>query len=179
MDFKNFSRPAFLIGSVLFFSNSPSWNAQTFSFIGSAHASETDGALDIEEMKFVSLINSFRKENGLEPLQISRRLNAVAQWMVNDMVQMNNISHTDSLGRDPYERMESLGYRNSRASGENLCAGTVSSTAERAFQQWKDSPGHRENMLGPRFRFMGIARAYGEQTEYGWYWANEFGSSDN
>lgn len=149
----------------------------TLSFTG-AKADELNpsfNSFDSVEFKFLNLINDFRKENGTAPLQISRRLNVVARWMVNDMIAINYIGHTDSYGRDPYRRMDALGYTDRTARGENLCAGTVSSTAERAFQQWKDSPGHRENMLDPHFRFMGIAHAYGASAEYGWYWANEFG----
>ena len=131
---------------------------------------------DFEEIKFTALMNDFRKENGLTPIQISKRLNAVARWMVGDMIEVNDISHTDSYGRDPFQRMAALGYTGSMASGENLCAGTQTSTAEVAFKQWKNSPHHLENMLETRYKFMGIARGYGETTEYGWYWANEFGS---
>lgn len=129
--------------------------------------------LDSEELAFLALINEYRVANGLEPLTLNDKLTAAASWMAADMAANNYFSHTDSLGRDPFQRMADFGYTYNTWKGENLAAGIA--TAQEAFDLWKGSPGHNSNMLNPHFRVIGIARVYGEDTVYGWYWATEFG----
>jgi uncharacterized protein YkwD len=130
-------------------------------------------ALDGEEQAFLGTINNYRAQNGLGPLALNDSLNNVARWMANDMAANNYFSHTDSLGRNPFERMDQMGYAYNTWRGENLVAGTE--TASQAFQMWKDSPGHNENMLAGNYTVIGIARVYGASSDYGWYWATEFG----
>jgi hypothetical protein len=93
--------------------------------------------------------------------------------MVNDMGTNNYFSHTDSLGRDPFQRMDQMGYAYNTWRGENLVAGA--DTAASAFNLWKNSPGHNANMLGGNYTVIGIARGYYAGSGYGWYWATEFG----
>ncbi|HUF52498.1 MAG TPA: CAP domain-containing protein [Dehalococcoidia bacterium] len=100
-------------------------------------------------------------------------LNNVARWMADDMAHNNYFSHTDSLGRDPFTRMDQLGYTYNTWRGENLVAGT--DTAAYAFEMWVGSPGHNANMLSPNYTVIGIARAYSASSSFGWYWATEFG----
>jgi hypothetical protein len=89
------------------------------------------------------------------------------------MATNNYFSHTDSLGRDPFERMADFGYTYNTWKGENLAAGA--DTAQGAFNLWKNSPGHNANMLNGNFKVIGIARVYGAGSQYGWYWTTDFG----
>lgn len=130
-------------------------------------------ALDNEEASFLTIINDYRAQNGLGPLVIDERLNGVARWMATDLASNNYFSHTDSLGRDPFARMDQLGYAVNTWRGENLVAGTM--VATESFRMWRDSEGHRANMLGPNYTAIGIARAYDASSSFGWYWATEFG----
>lgn len=130
-------------------------------------------ALDGEEQAFLSLINNYRAANGVGPLALNSTLNSVAEWMANDMATNNYFSHTDSLGRDPFQRMCDMGYCANTWKGENLAAGVA--TAQEAFDLWKGSPGHNANMLSGNFTVIGIGRAYNAGSAYGWYWATEFG----
>jgi uncharacterized protein YkwD len=57
---------------------------------------------------------------------------------------------------------------------ENIAAGN--SDAESTFIQWKNSPGHNENMLKPNVSYIGIGRATGGGP-YGVYWTNVFGGA--
>ncbi len=136
-------------------------------------ASPQPAAADAEEQAFLGLINQHRAANGLGPLSLNSQLNDVAVWMSRDMAGNNYFSHTDSLGRDPFQRMEDFGYTYNTWKGENLAAGVE--TAQAAFDLFKDSPGHNANMLNGSFTVIGIARAYGAGTTFGWYWATEFG----
>lgn len=129
--------------------------------------------LDAEEQLFVGLINQYRQQNGLSALSIDTRLQDAAAWMSTDMGVNNYFSHTDSLGRDPFQRMNAFGYTYNTWRGENIAAGT--SSAQVAFDLWKGSPGHNANMLNPNYKVMGIDRDDTPGSGYGWYWTNDFG----
>ena len=129
--------------------------------------------LDSEQALFLSLINSYRSQNGLAPLQVSPTLQTASQWMSTDMATKNYFSHTDSLGRDPFQRMNAFGYNYSYA-GENIAAGN--SGAQATFNQWQGSPGHNQNMLNPNYKAIGIGRAYNAGSSYRYYWTTNFGS---
>jgi uncharacterized protein YkwD len=132
-----------------------------------------EAALDSEEQAVLTLINNYRAANGLGALSLNAELNASSDWMSNDMAAKNYFSHTDSLGRDPFQRMAAFGYNYNTWKGENLAAGV--DTAQAAFNLWKGSPGHNANMLNGNFKVIGIARAYGGNSTYGWYWTTDFG----
>ncbi len=97
---------------------------------------------------------------------------ASAEWLSNDMASGDYFGHTDSLGREPYQRMGDFGNASSRR-GENLAGGPAS--GQGAFDVWKFSPGHNDNMLRPGFRVIGIARVYNAASKYGWYWTTDYG----
>lgn len=133
--------------------------------------------LDGEEAVLCRLVNDYRTQNGLRTLRVSSALTNAAKWHSGDIAQKNYFSHTDSLGRGPFRRMADFGYSYSTAKGENIAAG--SSTAAGTFAQWKSSPGHNANMLSPNYVLMGIGRAYGATSQFGWYWTNTFGGFDD
>lgn len=136
-----------------------------------------DTSLDSEEQTFLSLINAYRAQNGLGGLTVSTNLNRAATWMTNDLATNAYFSHTDSLGRSPYQRAIDCGYP--QGAGENLAAGGGWSSAQSAFDAWKASPGHNSNMLGAYYRQIGISRYYHSGSPYGWYWATNFGATDD
>ena len=137
---------------------------------------EADAALDSEEQAFLNVINKYRQDNGLRTLSLNAKLNAAADWMSNDMAAKNYFSHTDSLGRDPFQRMADFGYDYNTWKAENLTAGI--DAAQAAFDLFRASPGHDANMLNPNFRVIGIGRAYAAGSAYGWYWTVDFGGHD-
>jgi len=139
--------------------------------VGMPRAAEA--AQDGEEQAFLTLINNYRTQNGLGTLSLNTQLTSASDWMSNDMGANNYFSHTDSLGRDPFQRMAAFGYDYNTWKGENLAAGV--DTAQSAFNMWKGSPGHNANMLNPNFKVIGIARVYTAGSTYGWYWTNDFG----
>jgi hypothetical protein len=133
--------------------------------------------LDADEQAFVTLINNYRQQSGRVPLKISDKLQTAAEWMSGDMGAKGYFSHTDSLGRDPFQRMTAFGYTYSTTKGENIAAGN--STAADTFTQWKNSSGHNANMLNANYRVMGIGRAYVAGSPYRYYWTNDFGGYDD
>ena len=142
-------------------------------------------ALDDQETAFLAIINDYRAANGLGTLSLNTQLGDSARWMSTDMAgknywpdasycaQFGQGAHCDSLGRDPFQRMADFGYTYNTWKGENLAAGA--DTAQGAFELWRNSPGHNANMLRAEFTVIGIARAYGPGTTYGWYWTTDFG----
>lgn len=141
-----------------------------------------NATLNAEQWAFVTLINNYRAQNGVGPLQVSAALQRSSQWMSEDMAAKNYFSHTDSLGRSAGARIASFGYTYGTW-GENIAAG--SSDAQRAFDQWRtacdpDGSGnctyaHRNAMLSRSFVVLGVGRAYGSSSTYGWYWTTDFG----
>jgi uncharacterized protein YkwD len=131
--------------------------------------------LDAEEQEFLDLINGYRAELGLPALAVDPQLQAASRWMSEDMAANDYFSHYDSLGRDPFQRMDAFGYTYNVWKGENLAAGTAD--AQVAFDFWKASPEHNSNMTNQQFHGIGIARAYGATSGVGWYWTTDFGGT--
>ena len=142
----------------------------------------TTAALDTEQAKFLTLINTYRAQNGAGALQVSVALQNASQWMSVDMAKRGFGNHIDSLGRSPSTRMASFGYTY-YPNGENIAGGL--DAAQGTFDQWKnacdpDATGrctyaHRVNMLNSSYVVLGIGRAYGPGSAYGWYWTTDFG----
>ncbi len=133
----------------------------------------SDMTVDAEEARFLTLINTYRAQNGLGALAMSTNLNRAATWLAVDLATKNYFSHTDSLGRSPSTRAQNCDYPG--GAGENIAAGTVRDTAQEAFDAWKASAGHNANMLNSSYKMIGISRYFGSGSQYGWYWVTDFG----
>ncbi len=132
----------------------------------------TAAPLDGEEQAFVQTINNYRKSNGQGELTYQPNMEQAANWMSKDMGDKNYFSHTDSMGRDPFKRLADFNYKGGWM-GENIAAGK--SSAADTFTQFKNSPGHNENMLRPQFTRIGVARVQVPGSTYNWYWTVDFG----
>lgn len=130
-------------------------------------------SLDSEEIAFCTSINDYRAAHGLPRLLVSTDLSEAADWHTDDMAAKNYFSHTDSLLRDPFQRMAAFGYTYLTAKAENIAAGNA--TGSGTFTQFKNSTSHNANMLNANFKVMGIARSYGSTSTYKYYWNNNFG----
>ena len=144
------------------------------ALIGPA-ASAQAATIDRTEATEVRMINQFRRSHGLRPLRIDGTLTRAAGWVARDLGSTGRFSHTDSQGRDPFDRLRAFGYPSSDTHrGENLAAGNAAPRP--TYLQWLNSPPHKANWLNPRFRAIGIARVNVPGSPYGWYWATTFGS---
>jgi uncharacterized protein YkwD len=132
-----------------------------------------------EEQTLLQYINDYRIQNGLNALTISSTLTEAARWMSQDMGDKDYFSHTDSLGRSPFQRMATSGYDCEAYNtwcGENLAAGVAAGSE--TFELWRNSPGHNGNMLNPNYVVAGIAAVLNEDSTYGWYWTLDLGGFD-
>ena len=134
-----------------------------------------DSSLDAEEVAFYLIINQYRADSGLAPLSISTNLTRAADWLAQDMASGGYFSHTDSQGRSPTARAQACGYGDQV--GENIAASQAWGAASAAFETWRNSPGHNENMLNGSYKQIGIARVWNASSQYGWYWVTDFGLS--
>jgi uncharacterized protein YkwD len=126
-----------------------------------------------ETHRFLVLLNRYRRQKGLNPLRTDEKLRRTAQWMSDDMAAENYLSHHDSQGRDPFERMAAFGYDYNTDKAENVAAGQ--STAAEVLKSWQSSRTHNRNMLDPHYQVIGIGFSYARSSKYGWYWATSFG----
>lgn len=138
---------------------------------GQASLPSEDGAA------LLVLINDYRLAHGLSTLKVSPTLSAAARWMSEDMAVHNRLSHTDSLGRSPAERMADFGYEQASLWGEIVRSGF--GTPEDAFEAWRNSPAHNAIMLTDGFVVVGVGKAYSPQSEYGWFWTVDLGDYDD
>lgn len=102
----------------------------------------------------VSMTNSARGRNGLGSLSVNSRLTSAAYSKAQDMLANQYFAHTSPSGRTPWDFIKGAGYNYSYA-GENLAIGY--SDASELFSAWIASATHRENILNPNFREIGIA----------------------
>lgn len=135
-----------------------------------AHAA----TLDSFESDLVSQVNAFRAGRGLPTLAVSDTLTASAKWMSTDMATKNYFAHTSLDGRSPTQRMADAGYPAYQTwTGEDLAAGYTS--AREVLNGWIASPAHYAVLVNANYRAIGVGRAYGSGSAYGWYWAANFG----
>lgn len=129
--------------------------------------------------RVLELTNQFRAENGLTPLKLNNELNAAAQNHSKDMAVQDYFSHTGKDGSQAWDRAKLVGYE-ARAMGENIAAGYT--TPEAVVEGWKNSPGHRANLLNPTYTELGVGYFYLQDdtgsVNYKHYWTQNFGSGD-
>jgi uncharacterized protein YkwD/uncharacterized membrane protein required for colicin V production len=109
------------------------------------------------EEQMLVLLNRARTENGLEPVTLDPTIREVARAYATTMFQQGFFAHVDQSGATPFDRMRAGGV-NFRAAGENLA---LAPTVQIAHDGLMNSPGHRANILNPRFRRIGIGVADG------------------
>jgi hypothetical protein len=130
------------------------------------------GQNNAEENEMLRLVNNLRSENGVSPLRLNQNLNKAAFNHSKDMADNNYFSHVGLNGSSFSQRAISAGYTGSPL-GENIAAG--SSTVQGTFDQWKNSPNHRSNILNPNTNEMGIGHASKTGSTYTHYWTQVFG----
>ena len=115
-----------------------------------------------------TLMNDYRVRNGLSRVKLEPRLMKIAQTQADAMAARDLMSH-DLPGLGAFKSRLRAGGYNSVVAAENLGAGYR--TLGAAFVGWRNSPGHRENLLLKDVTQLGIALAYTPRGRYKVYWA--------
>jgi len=115
----------------------------------SAWAPQTDIVSDI-----LKETNAFRKSNRLPPLELNSDLNRLAETHSANMAKGRvGFGHGGFNSRDADARRKISGIRRF---AENVAQGAQ--TGREAVILWKNSAGHRRNMLG-NYKYIGIGTA--------------------
>lgn len=110
-------------------------------------------AANISPDEVVRLTNEKRIANGLAPLSINPTLSQAAQAKGADMINKDYWAHNAPDGTQPWKFFTDFGYKY-RYAGENLARDF--SNASSAVEAWMNSPSHKENMLSPKYKEIGI-----------------------
>jgi len=117
------------------------------------------------ESSITCLINDERASYGLQPVAPNTDLHQAAVSHSSEMIKQGYFEHTSPSGLTFMDRIEATGYMRGTRSwtvGENLVWGTGPlSTPQALVSAWMNSPPHRENLLRPTFREIGVAALAG------------------
>jgi uncharacterized protein YkwD len=113
---------------------------------------------------YAAEISAYRRAHGLSPVRADGKLGAVALKQAQAMAASGSISH--SAAGSFSSRVALL--RKSRAA-ENIAAGFL--TFAETLKQWKESAGHRANLLMPGAKKVGVASVANAQSPYRMFWA--------
>jgi uncharacterized protein YkwD len=125
----------------------------SLAFAVTAHAADYAGA-----------VSAYRKAHGLPVVKLDARLNAAALKQARAMAASGSISH--SAGGSFSSRMAPL---RRRGAAENIGAGFL--TYAEMLKEWENSTGHRENLLLPAVRRIGVAFVDNPKSPYRKFWA--------
>ena len=112
-------------------------------------------------------LNDVRAANGLRPLRLSPALSAAARQHTSEMLADGYFEH-ESFGGWPFwkriQRFYARGNYDRWSVGENLLWSSADIRAKKAVELWMASPGHRENILAPTWREIGIAAVHADSS---------------
>jgi len=134
--------------------------AALLAALAPAAASAEIGAANELEAPVLRELNRVRAEHRLPLLRASRPLARAADFHALSMAGRGYFSHTSANGTT-FDRRIARFYpvagRSYWSVGENLLWSAPTITPRRAVELWMASPGHRRNILSPRYREIGIS----------------------
>ena len=101
----------------------------------------------------VSLVNDFRKKEGLSMLKQDDTLAEAAMFKANDMAKNNYFDHHSPKHGSLTNIMKKFNISYSSV-GENIAQGQR--TPKEVVDAWMKSPGHRQNIMNPNFTHIGV-----------------------
>lgn len=110
------------------------------------------------QSQIISLTNSDRSAQHVQPLTESAALDSAAQQKADDMLSKQYFAHTSPDGITPWYWPLKNNYLYMYA-GENLALGF--SDAQSVEAAWLASPTHRANILNSKYKNIGIGIAQG------------------
>jgi hypothetical protein len=138
--------------------------------LGGASAAWAAPDLDQAERHVVEQTNRFRREHGAPPVRPNRQLEQAARGFAQFMAKSGQYGH-QADGREPVLRTRAAGYDECLVA-ENIAfqyhsAGfETQALADGFFEGWRQSPGHRRNMLEIDATETAVAMAVSAQGRY-------------
>lgn len=117
-------------------------------------------AADQLESQVLVELNKVRRDHGLAPVKSSRPLTLAADAHSRAMGTFGFFQHESRDGSAFWKRVQKFygpGKAGSWSVGENLLWSTEGLDAATALKLWMASPKHRENILTPRWREVGLS----------------------
>lgn len=126
----------------------------TFSIVSFIKPGILGISSSISQQKIIELTNTERDKLGLSKVSENEALNYAAQLKAQNMFSENYWSHFAPSGKTPWDFILGSGYKFAFA-GENLAKNFYNS--DDVVVAWMDSPTHRDNLLNPRYKDIGVA----------------------
>jgi uncharacterized protein YkwD len=135
----------------------------SFSFVSPDYAKKPVQPLDPEAA--LQAINAYRAANGRKPVVLDERLSRAAAMQSQAQAGRSWLGHSGTGGSRPMARAASAGFH-AKIASEKVASGQKSFGDGLAF--WKQSSGHRTNLLRPNVTAIGVAMAKNEKGRPYW-----------
>lgn len=140
---------------------------------------ESEGFISDVEQSIHEEINARRQRNGLETVTLRDDISDVARGHSQWQADNDELTHVQSDGTGPGDRLEAAGISCLRWA-ENVLYNysaddSPSTAAQTTVDQWMNSAGHRENILTPEFTVEGVGVV---TTATGQLWATQLLGTD-
>jgi len=135
-------------------------------FLASSISAAISVQSNYDQIEMLCMVNSERAaaSPSLPPLGLHPALAATAQDHSNDQANRHTMTHDDSQGRSLGQRVEAGGLSSWKSVGENVAMGYSDEVT--CMKAWMKSPGHRENILNPKFVWFGSAVSWDGNVPY-------------
>lgn len=111
------------------------------------------------ERALLTRVNATRASHGLRPLALSGELQSAAVFHSRSMLEGGFFAH-ESRDGSPFDtrvrRFYPIAGYGVWSAGENLLYSTADLDPAGAIKAWLESPAHRDNLLNPKWREVGI-----------------------
>ena len=115
------------------------------------------------EVAIIEMTNAFRRAEKLADVKPNAELTRAARLYAEYLAKSGRFAH-EADGRQPADRVKASGYKYCTVA-ENLALNldsrgfTTQALAKQAVEGWKNSPGHRKNMVQPHVTEIGVGIA--------------------
>lgn len=112
-----------------------------------------------QAQRLIDLTNQYRQEQNLGTLAVNARLTQAAVNKARDILANQYFEHTSPEGKKFSDWIKEVNYQYFYI-GENLAIDF--NNVDEAFTAWLDSSGHRDNIVKPQYREIGLAVLSGQ-----------------
>ncbi|MFV0441605.1 MAG: CAP domain-containing protein [Lachnospirales bacterium] len=117
--------------------------------------SRGEATLEEHQAEVLRLVNNEREKAGVPPLEADPLLMEIAQLKAEEMEDLDYFGHESPNYGSPTAFAKNYGY--SGGVGENILKGSY--TPSSVVGMLMKSEAHKENMLNPNYKYLGVGRA--------------------